>query len=496
MNLTLSQGASWRLVGLTILSVSSYATMVVLAREFGPGVYGVYGIVYAVLMSIEMMLRFGLPQAVTRSLGANSKDSNSSATNGFVLLVGANTVAFGVLWIAAPFLTGVLNIEDGTRFMRIAIIDLPFYSAYAILNAVLAGRFNFKWNCIATCVYGLSRLVGVVALAVADALTIENALIVNVMASVCGCLVAALRIGASWIRPSATEMQQLIGAAIPIYMSEVGMVLLMSIDLWALSALAVDLESEFKGLYVAALSLARAPNMLGYVLASVLIPVLSRTLAAREREDAGRVVVDTNRLLLAILLPACGVAVANSADLLELLYSSAYREGAEVMPLLLLGHGVLATMLLTLIAMLVGGGRSANGASRVVMGLVIAAVASVLLVPSMTWHGAAIVPVLSFGFATMLVAREVRKCFGALVEPLDVVKTLSITALLCLVSYLWQAKGIWLVFELAMISVAYCGIAVTFGLFRLDSKSRAADASPSVSGPESPAGTTVQRMEN
>lgn len=496
MNFAMSQGAVWRLIGLTTLSVSSYASMVLLAREFGPGVYGVYGIVYAVLMSIEMMLRFGLPQAVTRSLGANSADTNRSGAHGFVLLVGANTVAFGILWMAAPFLAGFLNIENGTRFMRIALIDLPFYGAYAVLNAVLAGRFNFKWNCIATCVYGMSRLAGIIALAVSGTLTIEAALIVNVIASVCGCLVAALRLRASWFRPSATEMQQLISAAIPIYMSEVGMVLLMALDLWALSALAVGLGSEFKGLYVASLSLARAPNMLGYVLAGVLIPVLSRTLNTRARQDAGRVVVDTNRLLVAILLPACGVAFANSADLLELLYSSAYRGGAEVMPLLLLGHGLLATILLTLIAMLVAGGRSANGAYHVVVGLIIAAVSSMFLVPRLSWLGAAIVPVLSFGFATVMVAREVRKCFGVLLDPVDFLKTLALTVLCSVASYLWQAKGIWLVVELAIISAAYFGVALKAGLFRLNSDRLARDEPDENRGSEPSSGTLFRGMEN
>ncbi len=463
------------MLGLTTLSVSSYATMVLLARQFGPGVYGVYGIVYAVLMSIELMLRFGLPQAVTRSLSASTGSANRSGAYGFVLLVSANLIAFGALWVAAPALAGFLHIEDGARFMRIAFIDLPFYGAYSVLNAVLAGRFNFKWNCIATCVYGVSRLVGIVALTSLDALTIESALVVNVMASICGCLVAALKIRESWFRPSVGQTRQLISAAIPIYMSEIGMVLLMSFDLWALSALAPELDSESKGLYVASLSLARAPNMLGYVLASVLISVLSRSLATGARHEAGRVVVDTNRLLIAILLPACSIAGANAADLLELLYSSAYRGGDEILCLLLLGHGLLATMLLSLIPMLVAGGRSGNGASRVVVGLVVAGVASILLIPRLSWQGAAIVPVLAFGVALLMVAREVRRCYGVLLDAGDFAKTLALTSLLGVVSYMWQAKGIWLVVELIVISSAYCGLAFKTGLLRLNSD-RDADA--------------------
>lgn len=456
------------MLGLTTLSVSSYATMVLLAREFGPGVYGVYGIVYAVLMSIELMLRFGLPQAVTRSLSASAGQVNRSGAYGFTLLMGANLTAFGVLWMAAPALAGFLNIEDGARFMRVAFIDLPFYGAYSVLNAILAGRFNFKWNCIATCVYGLSRLVGIVALTSFDLLTIESALIVNVLASICGCMVAASKIRASWFKPSLAETRQLISAAVPIYMSEIGMVLLMSFDLWALSALAPELSSESKGLYVAALSLARAPNMLGYVLASVLISVLSRAVAAGARHEAGQIVVDINRLLVAVLLPACGIAGVNSADLLELMYSSAYRGGDAVLGLLLLGHGMLATMLLALIPMLVAAGWSAKGASRVVIGLIVAGVASLLLIPCMSWYGAAIVPVVSFGIAALMVAREVRRCYGALLDSVDFLKTLALTLLLGVASYLWQARGVWLVLELTAMSAAYCGLAWKAGLLRLN----------------------------
>ena len=62
---TLSDRATRGMFALTVAQIcivlSGYVIAVALARSLGPALYGVYGIVYSVLLSVELIGRLGLP---------------------------------------------------------------------------------------------------------------------------------------------------------------------------------------------------------------------------------------------------------------------------------------------------------------------------------------------------------------------------------------------------------------------------------------------------
>ena len=471
----MSSGAAWRLLGFGVLSVTSYATVVILARQFGPETYGVYGLVYAVLASCELILRLGLPQAMIRSVSRDSDGAAGIASNGTVLLVGTNLVAFGVLWLLAPALAELLNITNGGRLLRIALLDLPCYAAYLALTAVLSGRFDFKWVGIATMVYGLSRLLAVMLLVGTGNLTVEAALVANVLASVCGVLVILLRVGLVPICPSRAMASSLVALAIPISFGEVAMVLLTSMDLWLLNALDPALAPEQRGYYVAALSLARVPNALGVVLVGVMIPMLARSRAVDPPRETRRLVLDGNRMLMLALIPSCVIGSANAGDLLALFYSDAYVEAQPIMMLLLFSHGGFLTALICLQGMLIAGDRSAAGGMRVYAGVGLAIVAGFVLVPGLSAVGAAAGALLALAAATTLVALEVRRSFGALIEPAVLIKIVVLTLPLALLSHWWHSAGVGLIVELTLVACAYLGGCWRLGLYPVQGRRRHAD---------------------
>ena len=55
------------------LTLCGYAMAVLLARGLAPARYGIYGVVYSVLLSVELIGRLGLPQAITK-LAAEASD--------------------------------------------------------------------------------------------------------------------------------------------------------------------------------------------------------------------------------------------------------------------------------------------------------------------------------------------------------------------------------------------------------------------------------------
>jgi len=84
-------------------------------------------------------------------------------------------------------------------------------------------------------------------------------------------------------RPSLKARASVIALAIPITIGEFGLQVLLGIDLWLLNALGTSIAADIKGDYVAAISLARLPNVVAYVLTAVLVPSIARALAAGER---------------------------------------------------------------------------------------------------------------------------------------------------------------------------------------------------------------------
>ena len=59
------------------IMLSNYIIGVLLARSLGPALYGVYGIVYSVLLSVELIGRLGLPQAVTKLIAQSASPTAS-----------------------------------------------------------------------------------------------------------------------------------------------------------------------------------------------------------------------------------------------------------------------------------------------------------------------------------------------------------------------------------------------------------------------------------
>ena len=58
---TVAHVAAW-----LCLSICGYIVAVVLARALGPAAYGVYGVVYSLLVALELTGKLGIPQAAIR----------------------------------------------------------------------------------------------------------------------------------------------------------------------------------------------------------------------------------------------------------------------------------------------------------------------------------------------------------------------------------------------------------------------------------------------
>lgn len=461
-------GVVWQMIGFACVTVCGYVVAVLLARNFGPAVFGIYGVVYSVLMATELMLRFGVPQALTKLIGGSPEDSSSALqSTGITLTLIISLAGFAIFWMAAPLIADVLNVPFGTRLFRIAILDIPFYALYTCLGHVLNGRRQFHFTGLSHCAYGLTKVIGVIIMLNTDTLSIAGALVVNIASSVVGLALLLKPSQMQSYRPSLAARSSLVALAVPITIGDFGLQIVLGIDLWLLNALGTSIAADVKGDYVAAISLARLPNVVAYVMTAVLVPSIARALSAGERDTARRLVLGTMRFFVVLVLPVCGLVAANAPEAMQLVFSDEYVPGAVFLALLVFAHGLGYTLVAALMAVLVGAGASQAAAQRIYIALVIGVALNILLISQFGAIGAAISSCLAFAVGSVLMARLVRRKLGALLEWRPTFFAVLATFSVGLASWRIRTEGWLLLVEIAALGVIYLAIVWAIGLIRV-----------------------------
>ena len=459
-----ARDALWQMGGFFSLTLSSYLMVMLLARGLGPAAYGIYGVIYATLLAIELTTRLGIPQATAKLAAGSADRARSIEATGITLAALVSLLAVAAMWVAAPLLARLLNVPDGARLFRIASIDLPFFALYGVLVHVLNSRRQFRASGIVAMVYGLGKVVGTVVMLMSGLTSIGAALVVNALASLAGVLALLPQVGLVALKPALAERGPIMRLAVSTALADLGIQTLLALDLWALNALGGGLAPEVRGEYVAALNLARVPNLLAFVLTSMLVPMISHALSAGGPAAARPMVLGATRFMLVLLLPACALIAADAGDILALLFSEAYRPGGHLLALLIFAQGLGFTLLNSLQAILLGAGAADTGARRIFVAVVVAAAFNLTLIPLLGATGAALSAVLGFAVAAGSVALAVRRRLGALVEPRIALGSVLLSLLVGAIGWLLPAGGLLLLVELAGLFGLYLGLAWAAGL--------------------------------
>ena len=268
-------------------------------------------------------------------------------------------------------------------------------------------------------------------------------------------------------RPSLKGSARVVALAIPITIGEFGLQMLLGIDLWLLNALGTSIAADIKGDYVAAISLARLPNVVAYVLTAVLVPSIARALGAGERDTAGRLVIGTMRFLAVLVLPVCALIAANAVEAMQLVFSDEYLPGARFLMLLVFAQGLGYTLVSALLAILIGAGARRVAAQRIYIALTVAITLNLILIPRIGAMGSALAAFFSFVTAGFLFARLVRQKLGVLLEWRATLLALLASIAVGLAGWLIPTTGLMLLVELAGLGLAYLGIVWAIGLVSL-----------------------------
>jgi O-antigen/teichoic acid export membrane protein len=458
-----AQGAAMLTVAQLCLTASSYVIAVVLARWLGPAEYGVYGIVYSVLLTVELLARLGIPQAVSKLIAEQPQGLSGLEATGVTLTLIVSVTVFVAFWFAAPALAAAFHVRDGAHLFRIAALDIPLYSMYIIADHILNGRRWFGVESAGIILYGLFKLAGILLLN-ALGLSIVGVLIVNALASAFTLGFLLNRLGTSILMLTLRHWNPILRLAMPVGVSLGGMQLLLSIDLWLLNAVGIGVPEADKGMYVAALNLARMPNLLSFVTFAVLMPSIAHALAIDDRASAQRSARAAIRFLIALLVPGCALVAVHARELMALLFSAAYADGARLLMLLIFAQGLSYTMLNTLCGILIACNQQ-RAAAAITLGVLPAAVlANVVLIGLWGAVGAAVGALSALSTAGLLAGWFAQRALGTLL-PLSVLVRIGLAgAPVVLLGVLIETEDLALLLELAGLGLVYVALTIALGL--------------------------------
>jgi stage V sporulation protein B len=458
-----ARGGALLFIAELTLMLTSYVVALALARGLGPELYGAYGIVYSFLLSVELIGRLGLPQAVNKLVAERPTIEPALEATGFTLSAIAFTAIFLAFWIAAPMLGELFNVADGTRLFRIAALDIPFYGIYFMLVHILTGRRRFGLQCLGTIVYGVSKAVGILVL-VAIGPSVAGALVVNAIGSMIALAVVAVCVGRATFRLTLAYRRPIIQLAAPVSVIALGAQILIAVDLWTLNAVGTTVDEAVKGLYVAAVNVARIPNFVAFVVTAVLVPSIAAELAAHDLKGARAYLGGAVRFMVVVLVPGCALIAVNAADVLVLLFSSEYGGGAELLVVLVFAHGLLYTIFMAFANALIGVGHAAASAKLSLTALTFAIGLSITGVLWAGALGAAFAALVANAAAVVGASIVIGRTIGWPAEVSTLPRVLLLTAAICVPGWWIEAQGLMLLLELALLGTAYVALLPLVGL--------------------------------
>jgi len=421
-------GTLYLLAASTVFLLSSYAIHLGLGRYLGPADYGEYGVILALMSTVNLLVTTGFPQSASRYIAEGISSQNTVMKVSRKIQVLLSLLVFAAYFGLAGVIANLLNDPGLTVYIRISAFVIPFYALYALYSdGYLNGFRYFSKQAIVLTISSVAKVALVFGL-VLIGWSIKGALLGYLGAAIIAFLFAWRYVGPVTKESAEFQWGKLLSFGVPATLFAVTLFLIMSVDLFAVKAVMRDDVNT--GLYTAASTIAKVPYYLFGGLATALLPSISRSTSMNHHGLTATYISQSMRYMLMLLLPSALIISATSHSLVSLLYSSRYGQAADSLAILILGL-VFLTVFFVLANIIMGSGRPGIVLGIALPLLIIDIVLNIFLIRRYGLVGAAWATTIT-GLVGMIVSGVyVLKRFNTLVSP----KSLTRICLASLVVY-------------------------------------------------------------
>ncbi|MDA0183001.1 flippase [Solirubrobacter phytolaccae] len=370
--------------------LASLGFYVVMARVLGEHGFGAYTFALSLAQLMTTFAGFGIDEWTGRTVARDPSTASRLITDGLL----AKTV-FGVSGCVAAVLFAVVGGYPGEVQATVALLALgTLVELYMnTFNATFQGLDDQRWPAAAAMLERASiGIFGIIALLAGAGIVVVAA--IYLACALAAAALVAVRLAAVGVRPepSASAARSL---ALVKMTFTIGLTVLLNTALFRVDTVLLSMlkDNAAVGFYGAAYRLLESPLLVAYALTGALLPSLSR--ASRTSSPSIGEFATTGLKLTLCLMAPLGTAYALLAEpLVDLVYGSDYGPAIPAVRLLggaaaLYGVGYFASFVL------IAQGRQRILPVVVAVVLVFNVIANLILIPSLSFRGAALVTSLS-----------------------------------------------------------------------------------------------------
>lgn len=451
----MGRGTLYLMLASGVFLATGYVIHFGLGRYLGPEIYGIFGVVLALMSTVHLLLTTGFPQGASKHIAEDNAGAGSIIRESTKIQVLLSLLVFALYFGLAGVIADLLNDPTLTPYIRISSLVIPAYALYSVYNnGYLNGLRRFGQQAKTTILSSLVKVGAVFAL-IFLGLSVTGAILGYLVAALVGFLLALKYLGPVEKSSANFKWSKLIKFGIPATLVSVVLFLLMSIDLFVVKALlAADVDT---GYYTSAATLAKIPYFIFGGLALTLLPSISRSTSINDARLTRSYIHQSLRYMLMLLIPVVLVMSATSDELISLVYSSRYIEAAKPFSLLIFGLGFL-TVFLVLANIIMGSGKP-----HIAMGIALPLVPldivlNLFLIPRYGLPGAALATTITAALGMVIAAVYVLVRFRTLVGIRSLLKICLASLVVYAVSLQISLSALFLPFIYLSLAALYSGI--------------------------------------
>jgi stage V sporulation protein B len=468
----LGRSTVWLIVSEIIFNLSGYIIHSFVGRILGPAEYGRYGLVITLTTMIIILIGNGIPTAMSKYI------SEIFETNPRLVLVIKRqaiimqsiliAILTGAFFFSAPLIAKVLGDPSLTQLFRISTLIIPTFAAASFYFSFFTGIHKFNTQSMQKTLRSIFRVLAIVGLTMV--LKTPGAIYGYALSAFAVFLVGlsvdqskhtrALKEAAKTqdlSLQSEFDHKKLLNYAWQVIVFFLAYELLISIDLYLVKGILHD--DRLTGIYNAALTVGRIPYYIFYALTIMLLPVVSKTTAAKDHEQTSTVIGQSMRLMLIFLIPSVILMAEFSRPIIKLFYSAKYIDAAAPMGVLAYGVGFL-TIFYVMSFVANGAGKTKIPMWISIFGVIINTILNYILIKKMGLMGSAIATSITSFVVMVLMLFFIQKDFGKILEAKSLIKMLFAGIMMFLVS-LFFSKGefVFLIWSVILMGL-YLGILI------------------------------------
>lgn len=394
-----TQAVIWLTLAEVVYNLSGYVVHALTGRFLGPAEYGRYGLVITLTTMLIVLIGNGIPTAMSKHLAsASEKDPSSlygirrSARFLQLVLIGSLTLVF---YLAAPLFATLLGDPSLTPLLKLSSLIIPTFAAASFNLYFFVGLHFFRVQAFLKTLRSLARIgfIGTLALTSGVSGAITGNILAPLLVFLVGLIMEPFLMRRYFPEALAEKKtsphfpwRDILSHALPLTLFLLFYELILTLDLFLVKILLAD--DHLTGLYNAAVTVGRIPYYLFYALALALLPTIAKTEANRNSEETKRLLIQSFRLMLFLLVPITLLLARYAPETLHLFYGTAFAAAALPMSLLTIGVAALTVFYVFTFA-LNGAGLLRFPLILAIIGVAFALVLNLVLIPLYGLLGAA-----------------------------------------------------------------------------------------------------------